>query len=52
MYSVSVTKKYEFPVGASERHDVAIEITRKRLLGGARKQTYKVYVDGHLQEER
>lgn len=51
MFSTSLTKKYEFPVGGKERHDVAIEITRQLILGGARKQDYKVYIDGQFQED-
>jgi hypothetical protein len=40
------TRKFEFSVGQSETHDVVIEKTRKRVLGGARKQDCKVLVDG------
>ena len=50
-YEVSDSKKYEFPVGSRERHDVVVEITRKSFLGSARKQACKVYVDGRLQEQ-
>jgi hypothetical protein len=51
MYSLHLTKKYEFPVGDSERHTVAIEHARKLLLAGFRKQKYRVYVDGCLVAE-
>jgi hypothetical protein len=42
------TRKFEFSVGQAETHDVVIEKTRKRVLGGARKQDCKVLVDGSL----
>jgi hypothetical protein len=44
----SVTRKFEFTVGQTEVHDVLIEKTRKRFLGGARKQSCRAYVDGAL----
>jgi hypothetical protein len=40
------TKKFEFSVGQTEVHDVVIEKTRKRILGGARKQHCRIVVDG------
>ncbi len=40
------TRKFEFSVGEAEVHHVVIEKTRKRVLGGARKQVCKVLVDG------
>jgi hypothetical protein len=43
-----VTRKFEFTVGQSEVHDILIEKTRKRFLGGARKQSCRAYVDGAL----
>ncbi len=46
MFSVRTRVTYEFLVGSAERHEVRIEKTRKRLLGGARKQTYRIFVDG------
>jgi hypothetical protein len=45
------TKKFEFSVGQAEVHDVVIEKTRKRFLGGARKQGCRVVVDGELVAE-
>jgi len=45
------TKKFEFSVGQAEVHDVVIEKTRKRFLGGARKQHCRVVVDGELVAE-
>jgi hypothetical protein len=40
------TKKFEFSVGQAEVHDVVIEKTRKRFLGGARAQQCRALVDG------
>jgi hypothetical protein len=51
MFSASLTKQYEFSVGEREVHKVAIVIIRRQILGGARKQDYKVYVDGQFREE-
>jgi hypothetical protein len=48
MYGTSLTRHYEVSVGASEPHAVRIEKTRKRFLGGYRRQTFKVFVDGKL----
>lgn len=52
MFDPELTKRYEFVVGENEKHDVAIEKTRKRWNGGARKQAYRVFEDGQLLEER
>lgn len=46
--SVSVTKRYDFAVGTTERHDVAVEKIRPVLFAAFRPSTYKVYVDGAL----
>lgn len=51
MYSMSLTKNYEFTVGTDERHDVLIAKTRKFFAAGYRKQTCQVFVDGELLEE-
>jgi hypothetical protein len=40
------TRTFEFSVGQTEVHDVVIEKTRKRVLGGARKQHCRALVDG------
>jgi hypothetical protein len=45
------TRKFEFSVGETEVHHVLIEKTRKRFLGGARKQTCRAFVDGELMGE-
>lgn len=42
------TKKFEFSVGQAEVHDVVIEKTRRRILGGARRQQCRVVVDGEV----
>lgn len=42
------TRRFEFPVGHTEKHDVVIEKTSPRLLAGARKQKCQVFVDGRL----
>jgi hypothetical protein len=44
----SPTRKFELSVGEIEVHAVRIEKTRKRVLGGARKQTCRAYIDGEL----
>jgi hypothetical protein len=48
MFSVQLTKRYEFGVGQAEKHAVVIEKTRKQLLAGFRPSTYNVFVDGKL----
>ena len=48
MFSVSLTKRYEFTVGVQERHDVIIEKKRKLFLAGLRPQQYRIFVDGQL----
>jgi len=46
--SLSLVKRYEFPVGEQEKHQVAIEKERKLFLAGLRKQKYRVFIDGKL----
>jgi hypothetical protein len=48
MLSLKLTKRYEFTVGAQERHNVAIEKKRKLFLAGFRPQQYRIFVDGQL----
>ena len=48
MFSLSLTKRYEFIVGVDERHQVAIEKKRKLFLAGFRPQQYRIFVDGQL----
>jgi len=50
MFSLSLTKRYEFSVGEQERHDVVIEKKRKLFLAGLRPQSYKIFIDGKLVE--
>jgi hypothetical protein len=44
----SPVRTFEFSVGHTEQHAVRIEKIRKRFLGGARKQSCRVFVDGAL----
>jgi len=48
MFSVSLTKRYEFKVGVNEQHDIIIEKKRKLFLAGVRPQQYRVFIDGQL----
>lgn len=48
MFSLSLTKRYDFTVGAHEKHHVAIEKKRKLILAGVRPQQYRVFIDGQL----
>jgi hypothetical protein len=48
MFSLSLTKRYEFSIGEQERHDVVIEKKRKLFLAGLRPQSYKIFIDGKL----
>ncbi len=51
IFEKNFTRKWEIPVGSNDRHEVVIEKTRKRIFGGARRQSYRVLVDGELLEE-
>ncbi len=51
MFSLKLTKEYEFPVGTNERHCIRIEKQRKLLLAGFRPQTYRAYIDDTLVKE-
>jgi hypothetical protein len=48
MFSVSLTKRYEFTVGEQEKHDIVIEKKRKLFLAGLRPQQYRIFIDGQL----
>lgn len=48
MFSLSLTKRYQFTLGVQERHDVIIEKKRKLFLAGVRPQQYRIFVDGEL----
>lgn len=48
MFSLKLTKRYEFIVGTQEQHTVAIEKKRKLLLAGLRPQRYRVFIDRQL----
>jgi hypothetical protein len=46
--SIELVRRYEFVVGANERHHVRIEKHRQRLFAGFRPQPVYAYVDGQL----
>ena len=48
MFSLSLTKRYEFTVGVEEQHAVVIEKKRKLFLAGLRPQQYRIFIDGQL----
>jgi hypothetical protein len=48
MFSLKLTKRYEFEVGMQERHQIAIEKKRKLFLAGLRPMQYRVFIDGQL----
>jgi hypothetical protein len=48
MFSVTLTKRYEFTVGVEERHNIIIEKKRKLFLAGLRPQQYRIFIDGQL----
>ena len=48
MFSLKLTKRYEFTVGSQEQHHIVIEHKRKLFLAGVRPQQYRVFIDGHL----
>ena len=48
MFSLRLTKRYEFTVGAHEQHQIAIEKKRKLFLAGFRPQRYRIFIDGQL----
>lgn len=48
MFSLSLTKRYQFTVGKQERHDIIIEHKRKLFLAGVRPQKYRIFIDGQL----
>jgi hypothetical protein len=48
MLSLKLTKRYEFTVGTTEQHQIAIEKKRKLFLAGVRPQQYRVFIDGQL----
>jgi hypothetical protein len=48
MFSLKLTKRYEFEVGTQERHQIAIEKKRKLFLAGLRPMQYRVFIDDQL----
>src|SRR5262245_59970153 len=51
-FNLRWVKRYTFDVGQAERHEVTIEQQRPLLLGGLWPNTYRVFVDGRMTEER
>jgi hypothetical protein len=51
-FSLKLTRRYTFTVGTPEQHQVTIEHQRPLLFAGFRPQTYRVFVDGEVIEER
>ena len=52
MFSLSLTKRYEFTIGEQEKHDVVIEKKRKLFLAGLRPMRYRIFIDGKLVETK
>ena len=50
MFSLTLTKRYEFAVGNEERHQILIEKKRKLFLAGLRPMTYSIFIDGQLMQ--
>ncbi|MEK6334092.1 MAG: hypothetical protein AABM67_04025 [Acidobacteriota bacterium] len=48
MFSLSLTKRYEFTVGQAEQHHVAIVMKRKLFLAGIRPMKYRIFIDSQL----
>lgn len=51
MWSMSLTRRYDFIVGTQERHVVTIEKKRERVASFARPQVCRAFVDGTLVAE-
>ncbi len=51
LYSVDLTKTYEFAVGVDEKHLIKIEKIRPLSLAGFRSNTYRIFVDDQLFKE-
>ncbi len=51
-FSFVKKRRYEFSVGKAEMHKVVLEKERPWLVAGFRRQTYRVFVDGHLVHEQ
>jgi hypothetical protein len=50
--SFTLMRRYTFPVGRTEKHEVMIEKQRPLLFAGFRPQTYRVFVDGQMVHEQ
>lgn len=42
----SLTRRYQFNVGQTERHAIVIDKTRKLLFAGFRSSSYQIWIDG------
>lgn len=51
MWSLGLSRRYEFTVGTHERHVVIIEKKRERVASFVRPQLCRAYVDGTLVAE-
>jgi hypothetical protein len=51
LYSLKLSKMYEFTVGTIEKHTIKIEKIRPLVMAGFRSNTYRVYVDGEMFKE-
>jgi len=51
LYSLDLTKTYEFAVGVNEKHDIKIQKIRPLIAAGFRSNTYRIYVDDELFKE-
>lgn len=48
LFSMALTKRFEFRVGQDEVHEMVVEKSRPLLLAWMRRQTCQVFVDGEL----
>lgn len=51
LYSLDLSKVYEFNVGLKEKHEIKIEKIRPQFNAGFRSNTYRIFVDGELLKE-
>jgi hypothetical protein len=51
LYSLELSKVYEFNVGIKEVHAIKIEKIRPLILAGFRSNTYRIFVDDKLFKE-
>jgi hypothetical protein len=51
MYSLELSKVYNFSVGQNEKHEIKIEKIRPQFNAGFRSNTYRIFVDNELFKE-